>query len=142
MVGCCRFRVVDRFTLGARLSRNTDGGVECDNLWLCCHRHFRVGNFFRSIGARSIEIAFYLTGEDAWSLKTPTFTTIILINALPGGVTQDGVVENDTEPNKLLSDIEEHFLASHCLIWSRISEFPTPRDITPTNERKPEISSI
>lgn len=74
--------------------------------------------------------------------ENPTFTTIILINALLGGVTQDGVVENDTEPNKLLSDIEEHFFASHCLIWSRISEVPTPRDITPTNERKPEISSI
>ena len=45
--------VVDRFTLGARRAGNADGGVECDNLWLCCHRHFRVGNFFRSIGARS-----------------------------------------------------------------------------------------
>ncbi|UXN66794.1 hypothetical protein N8E89_19535 (plasmid) [Phyllobacterium sp. A18/5-2] len=63
--------------------------------------------------------------------ENPDIHIIIFINALLGGVTQDGVVENDTEPNKLFCDIEEHFLASHCLILSRISAIPPHHATSP-----------
>lgn len=58
---CCR--MVDCFTLGTRLSGNS-GDVECDNLRFCCHRHFRMGHSFRSIGARGIKRI-----AKAWSQK-------------------------------------------------------------------------